>query len=150
MSESKQIVQQLLESITETVEQLQQLVDADLDADCSHGCAQNGGVRRLLIHNIEHDRSHAGAISSIRSDAQQLQQSELAFLVRDWLYARVELVAQLLQTPDEVLDLYGPEEEWTVRKHIEHTAFYERETIDVAMTEKTARGTKAASVITTN
>jgi hypothetical protein len=148
MSESKQIVQQLLESITETVEQLQQLVDADLDADCSHGCAQNGGVRRLLIHNIEHDRAHAGAISSIRSDAHQLQQSELAFLVRDWLYARVELVAQLLQTPDEVLDLHGPEEEWTVRKHIEHTSFYERETIDVAIKEKEARG-KAAPVATT-
>ena len=148
MSESKRLVKQLLDSITETVEQLQQFVDADLDADCSHGCAQGGGVRRLLIHNIEHDRAHAGAISGLRSDAHQLQQSELAFLMRDWLRERVELVGQLLQTPDEVLELHGAEEEWTVRKHIEHTLHYERETIDVAIKEKEARG-QAAPVATT-
>ena len=147
MGESQRLVKQLLDSITETVEQLQRLNDADLDADCSHGCAQGGGVRRLLIHNIEHDRAHAGAISGIRSDAHQLQQSELAFLVRDWLRERVELVGQLLQTPDEVLELTGAgDEDWSVRKHVEHVLYYERETIDVAIEE--TRGAEAASATT--
>ena len=45
----------------------------------------DGGVRRLLIHNLEHDRMHAGAISSVRYDGKAMQESELARLLRDWL-----------------------------------------------------------------
>ena len=54
----------------------------------------NGGVRRLLVHNAEHDRMHAGAISSARFEARALQESELARLLRDWLRERVELAGQ--------------------------------------------------------
>ena len=91
MSESRVLVRELLDTMAQTIDELLALDDADLDHACSHGCAQGGGVRRLLVHNAEHDRMHAGSISNARSQARQLQQSELAQLLRDWLPERVEL-----------------------------------------------------------
>ena len=134
-SDSRALVRQLLEAMTETVDQLQQLNDAALDHDCSHVCAQNGGVRRLLVHQAEHDRQHAGAISNARSDNRTLQESELALLLRDWLRERVELVGQLLVAPDEALSLSANSDEWDMRAHVEHVLHWERDSIDCAMAE---------------
>ncbi|MEE8422396.1 MAG: hypothetical protein V3S31_06425 [Dehalococcoidia bacterium] len=144
MSESQRLVRELLDSIAETVGQLQQLTDAHLDHDCSHGCAMGGGVRRLLVHNAEHDRMHAGAVSSASYQGGALQESELARLLRDWLRQRVELVGQLLSAPDEVLELSANGDEWTVKKHVEHVLYWERDSIDTAMRE--TGGNEAAPV----
>ena len=138
MDESRKLVRELLGSITETVDALLALDDADLDHTCSHGCAQGGGVRRLLVHNVEHDRMHAGAISNARSQAHALQESELARLLRDWLRERVELAGQLLVTPDEALDLKAKGDEWSVRQHAEHVLYWERDTIETALREVAA------------
>ena len=138
MDESRKLVRELLGSITETVDALLALDHADLDHACSHGCAQGGGVRRLLVHNVEHDRMHAGAISNARSQAHALQESELARLLRDWLRERVELAGQLLVTPDEALDLKAKGDEWSVRQHAEHVLYWERDTIETALREVAA------------
>ena len=138
MDESRKLVRELLGSITETVDALLALDDADLDHACSHGCAQGGGVRRLLVHNVEHDRMHAGAISNARSQARALQESELARLLRDWLRERVELAGQLLVTPDDALDLKAKGDEWSVRQHVEHVLYWERDTIETALREVAA------------
>ena len=135
MSESRALVRELLVSMTKTIDELLSLDDADLDHSCSHACAQGGGVRRLLVHNAEHDRMHAGAISNARYEAHRLQESELARLLRDWLRERVELVGQILETPDEVLELSAKRDEWSVREHVAHVLHWERDTVDVVLQE---------------
>lgn len=139
MSETRALVRQLLSSMTETIDQLQQLTDADLDEASEHGCAMDGGLRRLLVHNLEHDRLHAGTISNARYDNRQLQESELARLLRDWLRERTELVGQLLVADDSVLDLKVNDDEWDVRRQIEHVLYWEKDSVDTVMAEASAR-----------
>ena len=105
MSETRELVRRLLAEMAESIDRLQQLSDEDLDRESDRGCAINGGVRRLLVHNAEHDRMHAGAISGARYEANAMQESELARLLRDWLRERTELVGQLLVSDDSVLEL---------------------------------------------
>ena len=136
MSESRQLVRELLQSIADTVDTLLALDDADLDAACSHGCAMNGGIRRLLVHNAEHDRMHAGTISTARYEGRTMQESELARLVRDLLRERVELVGQLLNTPDDVLALKAKGDEWDVRKHVKHVLAAERDSMATVLAEQ--------------
>ena len=138
MNESQTLVRRLLESMTDTIDRLQQLSDADLGRECSHSCAMGGGVRRLLVHNAEHDRQHAAAISNARTAGGALQESELALLLRDWLRERAELVGQLLTAPDDVFDLAAAGDEWDVREHVEHVLHWERDSIDTAMREAEA------------
>jgi hypothetical protein len=95
----------------------------------------DGGVRRLLVHNAEHDRMHAGAVSGARYQARAMQESALGRLLRDWLRERVELVGQLLAAPDTVLDARGDGDEWTVREHVEHVLFWERDSIETAIAD---------------
>ena len=145
MNESQTLVHRLLESMTDTIDQLQQLSDADLGRECSHPCAMGGGVRRLLVHNDEHDRQHAAAISNARTSGRAIRESELASLLRDWLRERAELVGQLLTAPDGVLDLAAAGDEWDVREHVEHVLHWERDSIDTAMREvEAARSTATA------
>ncbi|MDA0350739.1 MAG: hypothetical protein O3A10_00835 [Chloroflexi bacterium] len=146
MSETRTLARQLLDSIAETVDRLQQLSDDDLDHACSHGCAMDGGVRRLLVHNLEHDRMHAGAISSARYDGKAMQESELARLLRDWLRERVELAGQLLVSDDAVLGLRAKGDEWTVREHVEHVLHWEHDSVDVVMREATEEVTEETAV----
>ena len=145
MNESQTLVRRLLESMTETIDGLQQLADADLDRDCGHPCAMDGGVRRLLVHNAEHDRQHAAAISNARTSAGALQESALASLLHDWLRERAELVGQLLIAPDSVLDLTAAGDEWNVREHVEHVLHWERDGIDTALREVEAARSTAAT-----
>ena len=134
-------MRRLLESMTDTIDRLQQLSDADLGRDCSHGCAMGGGVRRLLVHNAEHDRQHAAAISNARTSGGALQESELASLLRE----RAELVGQLLTAPDGVLDLVAAGDEWDVREHVEHVLYWERDSIDTAVREVEAARSAATT-----
>lgn len=134
-TETRTLVRQLLSSMVETIDRLQELTDEDLDAACSHGCAMGGGIRRLLVHNLEHDRTHAGAITTARVEANAMQESELARLLRDWLRERTELVGQLLATDDSVLELRANGDEWTAREHIEHVLYWEGDTVDAALSE---------------
>jgi hypothetical protein len=135
MTETRTLARQLLESIAETVDRLQALSDADLDRAVRHGCAMDGGLRRLLVHNAEHDRIHAGTVSNARYEGRVMQESDLPRLLRDWLRERVELAGQLLASDDAVLDLKVAGDDWTVRQHVEHVLHWERDSIDSALAE---------------
>lgn len=69
---------------------------------------------------------HAGAVSTARYTARAMQESELGRLARDLLRQRVELAGQLLATDDALLDSKAPNDEWTVREHVEHVLYWER------------------------
>jgi len=145
MSETRTLIRQLLTSMTETIDRLQELTDADLDEASEHGCAMDGGLRRLLVHNLEHDRLHAGTISNARYDNRAMQESELARLLRDWLRERTELVGQLLVADDAVLDLKVNGDEWDVRQQIEHVLYWENDSVNTVIEEATARAEAAAA-----
>lgn len=145
MTEARALVRQLLTSMADTIDRLQELSDDDLDEACSHGCAMNGGVRRLLVHNAEHDRMHAGAISNARFDSKMMQESELAHLLRDWLRERTELVGQLLIADDSLLDLKSNSDEWNVREHVEHILHWEQDSVDTAVLEASERAAATAA-----
>ena len=126
-SESDRLALQLLEQLTESVRTLLAMDDDDLSFPTTHGCAMNGGVRRLLIHNAEHDRTHTSAISAARQRARQMQESELARLTQELIRQRAELVGQLLQMPDELLEAKAPERRLVnPRKRRAHSLLGER------------------------
>ena len=125
MSESTELALRLLRQAADTIERLSAVADADIDFPTAHGCAMNGGVRRLLVHNAEHDRMHAGAVSTARYTARQMQESELARLARDLLRERTELVGQLLRMDDALLDAKAPNDDWSIREHVEHVLYWE-------------------------
>ena len=135
MSNRNALAIELLRSITSTAEQLLGLEESDLDHDCSHGCAMGGGVRRLLTHNADHERQHGGAITNARMLKRELQESEHSKLVRDWLNERITLAWQVMDASDDLLDAPTGDGEWTVREHVEHVLYWERDSIDVAMRE---------------
>lgn len=125
-NESAELALELLREAVASVERLAELDEDDLAFPTEHGCAMDGGIRRLLIHNAEHDRMHAGAVSTARYTARAMQESELGRLARDLLRQRVELAGQLLATDDALLDAKAPNDEWTVREHVEHVLYWER------------------------
>lgn len=135
--ESDELALQLLRQLTETVETLLGMADDDLAFPTTHGCAMNGGIRRLLIHNAEHDRMHTGAVSTARFTAKQMQESELGRLTRELIRERAELVGQLLQMPDELLDAKAPNDDWSIREHVEHTLYWEQNSMQQASSELT-------------
>lgn len=133
--ESDELALQLLRQLTETVETLLGMADDDLAFPTTHGCAMNGGIRRLLVHNAEHDRMHTGAVSTARFTAKQMQESELGRLTRELIRERTELVGQLLQMPDELLDAKAPNDDWSIREHVEHTLYWEQNSMQQASSE---------------
>ena len=133
--ESDELALQLLRQLNETVETLLGMADDDLAFPTTHGCAMNGGIRRLLIHNAEHDRMHTGAVSTARFTAKQMQESELGRLTRELIRERAELVGQLLQMPDELLDAKAPNDDWSIREHVEHTLYWEQNSMQQASSE---------------
>ncbi len=132
----------------QTVGQLLQLTDEDLKRPVDHTCAMDGGLRRLLIHNAEHERIHAGAISNARFTAKRMQESELARLIGELLRERVEVVRQVLLMDDSLLDAKPEKDEWPVRKHIEHLLYWEKDSMaavarDLAVTDAQGSGAVA-------
>ena len=125
-SESAGLALELLREAAASVERLIALDEGDLGFPTEHGCAMDGGIRRLLVHNAEHDRMHAGAISTARYAARAMQESELGRLARDLLRQRVELAGQLLAMDDGLLDAKAPNDEWSIREHVEHVLYWER------------------------
>jgi hypothetical protein len=134
-AKSTQLAHELLESITQTVTELLALSDAELAHACSHGCALGGDIRRLIIHETNHDREHAGNLANARSRALLVQESELANLLRDWLHARADLVGELMGAADELLEAKSGEDGWSIREHVEHVIHWERDSIACAIEE---------------
>lgn len=133
--ESGELALQLLRQLTQTVETLLAMEEDDLAFPTAHGCSMDGGIRRLLIHNAEHDRMHAGAVSTARYTARRMQESELGRLTRELIRERAELVGQLLQMPDDLLDAKPPNDDWSIREHVEHALYWENNSISQAAAE---------------
>ncbi len=143
--ESAALAVQLLRQLADTVEQLAALDDADLDFPTAHGCAMDGGLQRLLVHNAEHDRMHAGAVSTARFTAKRMQESALAHLTRDLIRERAELVGQLLNMDDGLLDAQAPNDEWSIREHVEHVLYWEDNSMSQVASERSAQADALAA-----
>ena len=138
-TESTQLAIKLLHQLTDTVEQLSGVTDDDLTFPTEHGCAMAGGLERLLVHNAEHDRMHTGAVSTARFTARQMQESPLAHLTRDLIFQRAELVGQLLQMDDSLLDAKAPNDDWSIREHVEHVLYWENNSMTQVASEMKAQ-----------
>ena len=82
---------------------------------------------------------HAGAVSTARYTARAMQESELGRLARDLLRQRVELAGQLLAMDDGLLDAKAPNDEWSIREHVEHVLYWERNSMGQIGEELAAR-----------
>ena len=138
-TESTQLAIKLLHQLTDTVEQLSGVTDDDLTFPTEHGCAMAGGLERLLVHNAEHDRMHTGAVSTARFTARQMQESPLAHLTRDLIFQRAELVGQLLHMDDSLLDAKAPNDDWSIREHVEHVLYWENNSMTQVASEMKAQ-----------
>lgn len=138
VTESGQLAVKLMTQLAETVAQLGGQSEADLGRAVDHGCAMDGGLRRLLVHNAEHDRQHAAPISNTRQRARQMPEAELPRLIRDLIHQRAEVIGLLLGMDDDLLDAKPPGDEWTVREHVEHLLYWEHDSMAAAARDLTA------------
>src|SRR5579859_200668 len=129
-AQSNELIERLQLSLAETLETLSALTDVELDKPSDHICATGGTIRDLLTHNIDHDKMHAGQLFSSRYLLKMMQKGEVHRLMADTLRARAEVIAALMGMPDEALDTPIPDESWTIREMVEHTIFWERNSID--------------------
>ncbi|MCH8206829.1 MAG: DinB family protein [Chloroflexi bacterium] len=136
MSEAQRLISELQTSITETIAKLDDLTDAHLDHDCSHGCAMGDGVRGLLVHNIDHERMHLGQVHDTRFRQKTMQRDYVARLMAEWVRERAALAAALIGLNDEELDRRLEEGVWTIRETIEHTLYWERNSVDHLVKEQ--------------
>ena len=136
--ESNNLAIQLLRQLTTTVTDMAGFAEDDLARTVDHGCAMDGGLRRLLIHNAEHDRQHAAPISNARQQARQMPEAEFPRLIRDLIRQRAEVIGLLLGMDDELLDSQPPNDEWTIRAHVEHLLYWEGDSMAVAVRDLSA------------
>lgn len=137
-NESTELALRLMHQLATTVERLAPLREADLDRAIDHGCAMDGGLRRLLVHNAEHERQHAAPVSMARQRARDMPETELPRLIRDLIHQRAEMIGLLLGMDDAVLDTKAPNDEWTVREHVDHLLFWENDTMEAAVRDLAA------------
>ena len=124
------LIAQLQASLNATLNALTVLTDDELDAPSDHPCATSGTIRSLLTHNIDHEHMHVGQVYNARYGLKQMQSGEVERLMAETLRARADLIASLIDLPDDALDAQLPDEDWTVRQMIEHTIYWERHSID--------------------
>ena|SRR5437867_4501177 len=129
--EVQQLIRRLFESLGETVSTLRRLDEADLDRVSGHPCAMGGSVRKLLVHNVAHDRMHLGQIHEKRWALDRLQEGDLPRLLADLIEARGALIAALVDLPDEALDQRAERSatETTLREVIEHVLCWEQDSM---------------------
>ena len=140
--ESNNLAIQLLQQLTTTVADMASFVEGDLARAVDHGCAMDGGLQRLLVHNAEHDRQHAAPISNARQQARQMPEAELPRLIRDLIRQRAEVIGLLFGMDDELLDSQPTDDEWTVRTHVEHLLYWEGDSMAAAIRDLSAPNTR--------
>jgi len=132
------LIRTLSDRIIDVLEQLSTLTDDELDAPCGHQCATAGTVRSLLTHNIDHERMHVGQVYNIRYEAKMMQNGEVARLLGEWLRDRALLISSLYGLSDEDLDRRHAEGEYSIRETIEHTLYWEKDSVDGLLAERMA------------
>jgi hypothetical protein len=141
------LISSLQQSLAETVVALSALSDDDLDVMSDHPCAMGGTVRDLLTHNIDHERMHVGQVYSARYALKHMQKSEVHRLIAETIRARTELIAALVGLTDSAVALQVPDEDWTIREMVEHTIYWERDSVDDLLRRLLAGHRPAASNI---
>jgi uncharacterized damage-inducible protein DinB len=137
--EVRNLMRQLADSMAETVAVLSHLEEADLDRGSDHPCAMGGTLRKLLVHNLAHDRMHLGQIHEKRWALDRMQEGVLPRLLAEMIQARAALIAAIIDLPDEALDR-RPERsatETSIREVIDHLLYWERDSM-----RQTAEGCK--------
>jgi uncharacterized damage-inducible protein DinB len=124
--EVQALIQELTQSMADTVATLSRLREGDLEEISGHPCAMGGTVRKLLVHNLAHDRMHLGQIHEKRWALDVMQEGDLPRLLAESVQARAAIVAALLDLPDEALDQRAEEGATTIREVIEHVLYWER------------------------
>lgn len=128
--QADELIALLHASLAEIMKVLAVLSDAELDDASGHPCAMGGPVQDLLAHNIDHERMHVGQINTARYNMRKMQFSRTDRLMADTLRARSDLIASLIGLPDDALDTQTPQDAWTIRQMIEHTIYWERNSMD--------------------
>lgn len=135
-SETRALIRALQEAMNETLDALSGLTDEQLDAACSHPCGNGPGDTRTLWHllanDIDHERMHAGQVLSIRHDL-RVMQTQPARLLGEWVRERAALIGALVGLQDEALDQRATPGEWSIRDVVEHTLYWERDSLGAAL-----------------
>jgi len=138
MSNTRALIRGLQDAINETLDALAALTDAQLDAACTHPCAHGPGeasnVWHLLANDIDHEKMHAGQVLSLRHDLREMQ-TPLQRLLGEWVKERAALIGALVGLPDEALDRRTAPGEWSIREVVEHTLYWERDSLSAALRE---------------
>lgn len=131
-SEVRTLIRALQDAMNETLDALAGLTDEQLDAACSHPCGRGPGdatsIWHLLANDIDHEKIHAGQILSIRHDL-RVMQTQPARLLGEWLAERAALIGALIGLPEEALDRRPKPEEWSIRDVVDHTLYWERDSL---------------------
>jgi uncharacterized damage-inducible protein DinB len=136
--EVKAIIKRLQESFNETLDALYDLPQEYLQQPCAHGCARGGTARDLLVHNIVHEKQHAGQVWSVRDQLRTLPgwgNHDLPTLLAEYYTARAQMITALFGLTDPQLDARPKDEGWTVRETIEHVLHWDRDSIDTLQAE---------------
>jgi uncharacterized damage-inducible protein DinB len=128
--QTDELVQMLIASLSETLGVLAHLSDAELDDLSEHPCAMGGTERDLLTHNIDHEQMHAGQVYSLRYSMRKMQKGQVDRLMAETIKARTNLISALIGMDDLDLDKRVADDDWTVRQIVEHTLYWERDSID--------------------
>jgi uncharacterized damage-inducible protein DinB len=142
--EVQALIERLVRSMAETMTVLSRLEEGDLEQHSGHPCAMGGSVRKLLVHNLAHDQMHLGQIQEKRWAMDQMQETEGARLLAELIRARADIVAALVDLPDEALDQRpeGSATETSIREVIEHVLYWEQNSME--QTREQFRREKAA------
>jgi uncharacterized damage-inducible protein DinB len=124
------LIDKLYASLQQTVTALSVLSDAELDELSPHPCAMGGTIHDLLAHNIDHERMHVGQVYTARYNLRKMQFSRVDRMIAETIRARAELIAALVGLPDDALDASMLQDHWTIREMIEHTIYWDRNSID--------------------
>jgi uncharacterized damage-inducible protein DinB len=129
----KALIRQLQDSFNQTMDALYDLPQEYLQQLCGHSCARGGTAKDLLVHNIFHEKQHAGQVWSIRDQLRILQgwnNQDLYPLLVDYYLSRATLITSLFGLTDEQLDTQAPDKGWTIRQTLEHVLHWDRDSID--------------------
>jgi uncharacterized damage-inducible protein DinB len=130
--ETRELIRRLQDGMNETLDALAALTDEQLGETCSHPCGHGPGettsIWHLLANDIDHERMHSGQVLSIRHDLREMQ-TPVARLLSEWVRERAAVIGALIDLPDEALDRRPTPGEWSIRDVVEHTLFWERDSL---------------------
>jgi uncharacterized damage-inducible protein DinB len=135
-SEVRDLIRRLQEAMNESLDALASLTDQQLEEVCSHPCGSGPNKTRsiwhLLANDIDHETMHAGQILSHRHDL-GVMQTQTARLLGEWLTKRATLIGALIGLSDDDLDRRPQGAEWSIRDVVEHTLYWERDSLTAGL-----------------